>query len=167
MDNRRDWIGNLLARPSQPGGNLWRHKNAIFGHFSQCKSNCPKVLASSLLKPMPRYTLSLRTSACCLLAQQVGRRKVGTYTFTITKSEAGKNLPGFQILMFCNWVFLVFFLAKWHWVLGTRHSDVRERASLSQADLSTFRFDVVYLLITFSWNSREAQMSSNSVSMHL
>ena len=31
MDNRRDWIGNLLTRPSQPGGSLWRHKNAIFG----------------------------------------------------------------------------------------------------------------------------------------
>ena len=72
-------------------------------HFSQCKSNCPKVLASSLLKPMPPCTLSLRTSACCLPAQQVGRRKVGTYTFTITKSEARKNLRGFQILMFCNW----------------------------------------------------------------
>ena len=138
-------------------------------HFSQCKSNCPKVLASSLLKPMPPYTLSLPTSGCCLPAQQVRRRKVGTYTFTIRKSEAPKNLPGFQILRFCNWVFLVFFLAKWHWVLGTRQSDVHERASLSQADLSTFRLDVVYLLIklTLSWNSRETQMSSNSVSMHL
>ena len=118
---------------------------------------------------MPPYRLSLRTSTYCLSAQQVGRRKVGTYTFTITKSEARKNLPGFQILMFCNWVFLVFFLAKWLWVLGTRQRDVREIASFSQADLSTFRFDIVYLLIkfTFSWNSREAQMSSNSVSMHL
>ena len=143
------------------------------GHYSffsvqkRCKSDCPKVLVSSLLKPMPPYTLSLRTSACCLPAKQVGRRKVGTYTFTITKSEARKNLLGFQILMFCNWVFLVFFLAKWHWVLGTRQRDVRERASFSQADLSTFRFDVVYLLITLSWNTREAQMSSNSVNMHL
>lgn len=25
MDNRRDWIGNLLTSPSQPSGNLWRH----------------------------------------------------------------------------------------------------------------------------------------------
>ena len=32
MDNRRDWIGNLLTRPSKPGGNLWRHKN-LFGNF--------------------------------------------------------------------------------------------------------------------------------------
>ena len=140
-------------------------------HFSQCKSNCLKVLASSLLKPMPPCTLSSRTSACCLPAQQVGRRKVGTYTFTTTKSEAPKNLPGFPILMFCIWVFLVFFLAKWHWVLGTRQSDVPEGAFLSQVDLSTFRFDVVYLLITFSWNLRErhpeVQMSSNSVSMHV
>ena len=61
---------------------------------------------------MPPYRLSLRTSTYCLSAQQVGRRKVGTYTFAITKSEARKNLPGFQILMFCNWVFMVFFLAK-------------------------------------------------------
>ena len=35
-------------------------------------------------------------------------------------------------------------------VLGARQSDVREGASLSQADLSTFRFDVFHLLITFS-----------------
>ena len=52
--------------------------------------------------------------------------------------------------MFCNWVFSVFFRAKWQWVLRTRQSDVRERASLSQADLSTFRFDVVYKFIAFT-----------------
>ena len=49
------------------------------GHYSffsvqkRCKSNCPEVLASSLLKPMPPYTLSLRTSARCLPVHWVSR----------------------------------------------------------------------------------------------
>ena len=69
-------------------------------------------------------------------------------------------------------VVLVFCLTKWHQVLGNRQSDVRdktEEACLPKADLSTFLFDVLYLLNSFSWNSRErhpeAQMSSNSVNM--
>ena len=63
----------------------------------------------------------------------------------LVKSEARKNLPGFQILMFCNCIF--FILAKWHRVLGTRKCDLRDinRRSLPfEADLSTFSFDVVY-----------------------
>ena len=59
-------------------------------------------------------------------------------------------------------------------MLGNRQSDVcdkTEEACLSQSDLSNFLFDVLYLLNTFSRNSRErhpeAQMSSNSVSVHL
>ena len=28
VDNRRDWTGNLLRQQLEPGGTLWRHKNA-------------------------------------------------------------------------------------------------------------------------------------------
>ena len=91
----------------------------------------------------------------------------------LVKFEARKNLPGFQILMFCNCVFLVFILAKWHRVLGTRQSDVRDinRGSLS---FPSWPFNFPFrrsLHKAFSCKSRErnpeAQMSSNSVSMHL
>ena len=76
MDNRRDWIGNLLTRPLQPGGNLWRHKMLfLVGHcpfypFYQkviarkfwlllCKSRCLGFLShkmtSSVVNQAKRY----------------------------------------------------------------------------------------------------------------
>ena len=101
----------------------------------------------------------------------------GAYTFTITiacQIRTRKNRPGFQILMFCYCVFLVLTLAKWHRVLGTRQSDVRDinRGSLP---FSSWRFNFPCrrsLHKAFSWNisrerNPEVQMSSNSVSMHL
>ena len=179
MDNRRDWIGNLLTRPSQPGRNLWRHKNAIFSR--------PLFVFSSAKVIVREFCLLLCKSRClhikdiCLLLTRsksdVERFSwkhlavAGTYTsdtFTITNAYQTR---GSQESSRCFVIFfLVFFLAKLHRVSGTRQSDVREGTWLSQADISTFCFDVVYLLNTFSWNSRdrhpEAQMSSNSVNMH-
>ena len=79
------------------------------------------------------------------------------------KSEARKNLPGFQILMFCNCVLiLVFILFSQNDIELTEpgrvmYMTLTEGGCLSQADLSTFRFDVLYLLNTFSWNSRESR----------
>ena len=78
----------------------------------------------------------------------------------------------FQVLKYrcfvIRCVFLVFCLTKWHRVLGNRAMYVTlliEEACLSQTDLSTFLFDVLYLFNTFSRSSRErngeAQMSSS------
>ena len=108
----------------------------------------------SLLLYKSRCRHMHRTSACCL-RQLIGRRKVFLKRFSngwsvhiwhIRDNYCLSNPRPARIV-------LVFFLAKCHRVLGTRQSDIRDinRRSLppSQADLSTFRFDVLYLLNTF------------------
>ena len=56
MDNRRDWIGTCWRdrRNLVEIYDVTKIRSAITS-LSQCKSNCPKVLASSLQKPMPPY----------------------------------------------------------------------------------------------------------------
>ena len=102
------------------------------------------------------------------------------YTFTIIVTNACQ-IRGLQEIfeVFKYWCFVIAFF--WFlfsqndiecWETGrVMYVTSTEGACLSQADLSIFRFNVLYLLNTFSWNPRErnpeAQMSSNSVSMHL
>ena len=139
MDNKETGLETCWRTwPSQPSGNLWRHKNGIligrplFIPWSQCKSNCAKVFAFSLQKPMPPYALDI----CLLLTSyksDVERfswrhlAMAGAYTFTITKCLSNPR-PARIFKVFKYWCFVIafFFLAKWHRVLGIRQSDVRD-----------------------------------------
>ena len=142
-------------------------KNAIcsVGHnsslWSQCKSNCPQVLAFILTKADASIGIK---DVCLLVFLKIYNRNCKNRIFQVFK----------------YWCFVIAFF--WFsfsqndmecWETGrAMYMTLTEGACLSKADLSTFLFDIIlYLLNTFSWNSREwhpeAQMSSNSVSMHL
>ena len=170
MDNRRDWIGNLLTRPSQPSGNFWRHKNAIWsvGHKlthpcdPSAKVICPQVFGFVFTKA----DASIYHQGYVAYGQQIVESfswrhlaMAGPCTFTMINARQIRGLQ--ESSRFLNWCFLVFFFAKCHRVLGTRQSDVRviNRGSLSQAELSTFPFDGIYSLNSFSWNARQRRAS--------
>ena len=166
MDNKE-----LLTWPPQPSGNLWRHKNdlisrPLFIPWSQCKKLCESF----------RFFLTKADAAICIghllvaYGQQIGRRKVFLKTFSngwsvhiwhIHDSEIRGPQESFWFSFLQNDIEC--------WEPGrVMYVTLTEGACLLLK--LTFQLFVLYLLITFSWNSRErnteAQMSSNSVSMH-
>ena len=128
-----------------------------------CKSRCLHIKDICLLPTGSKLDVERFSSRHLAMA---GTYTTDTFTITIkilVKPEARKNLPCFQILIFCNFQFSSSQNDVECWEPG-RAMYVREPAFLKltfQLFVSTF-----FTCSTSQERHPEAQISSNSVSMH-